>query len=83
MSWADIRLGYRREIRRVIDDIGQGKVADVDLDKLNNFCMVALTLMGKVPEAVWRRAERDAEIRGWINGEVVDVHPEPVVYPRA
>jgi hypothetical protein len=63
-SWAELRIHYRKNVNRVLNDIRNGTVSELDLDKLHNFCQDCFMLMAKVPEAVWRKAEKDAEIAG-------------------
>lgn len=63
-SWAELRRHYRRNVNRVLNDIRNGKVSELDLDKLHNFCQDCFMLMSKVPEPVWRKAEKDAELAG-------------------
>ena len=70
--WAQVRLNYKKKIFKTLNNIRDGTVSEEDLDKLNNFCAVALILMGKVQEPVWRKAERDAEIKAWLKGEIID-----------
>ena len=71
-KWAEIRIEYRRNLRRVLNNINEGTVSEDDLDALNNFCMTAVILMGKVPETVWRKAQRDAEVKAWLIGGICD-----------
>lgn len=72
MDWASIRLTYRQRVFATLDKIEEGSVSQEDFDKLRNFCAVALMLMGKVQEPVWRKAEREAEIAAWLRNEVED-----------
>lgn len=60
--WSELRKIYRRRVAATLDSIEAGAVDELDLHKLRNFCMVCLTLMGKVQEPVWRKAEKDAEL---------------------
>lgn len=62
--WAELRRLYRVKVSKALQDIRDGSVEEIDLDKLHNFCMDSLMLMSKVPEAVWRKAEKDAQIAG-------------------
>jgi len=62
--WAELRRLYRVKVTKVLQDIRNGSVDELDLDKLHNFCMDSLVLMSKVPESVWRKAEKDAQIAG-------------------
>ena len=62
IEWASLRVHYRKEVMRVLREIREGSVKEVDLDRLHNFCVTSLILMGKVQEPVWRKAEKDAEI---------------------
>ena len=71
-DWAAIRLTYRRRVFATINKIEDGSVSQSDVDKLRNFCAVALMLMGKVQEPVWRKAERDAELAAWLRNEIED-----------
>lgn len=63
-DWANTRLIYRQKVGAVLDAIDSGRVDESDLNKLRNFCMTCLMLMGKVQEPVWRKSERDADIAG-------------------
>lgn len=72
MDWPSIRLTYRRRVFDTLNKIENGSVSQDDFDKLRNFCAVALMLMGKVQEPVWRKAERDAEIAAWLRNEIED-----------
>lgn len=60
----------RREVARVLHDIERGEVTEMDLAKLNSFCMSSLALLGKVQRPVWEKAKRDAEIAGYLHGQV-------------
>lgn len=70
--WQRIRLIYRRRVFSTIGKIENGSVSQDELDKLRNFCAVALMLMGKVQEPLWRKAEREAELAAWLRGELQD-----------
>lgn len=63
-EWGELRLHYRRSVNRVLKDIRNGTVSELDLDKLHNFCQDCFMLMSKVPMAVWRKAEKDADLAG-------------------
>jgi hypothetical protein len=63
-EWAELRKHYRVRINRVMNNIRNGEVDELDLDKLHNFHQDCFMLMAKVPMAVWRKAERDANIAG-------------------
>lgn len=71
-EWSSLRQWYRAEVVRVIRDIERGYVNEIDLAKLNNFCMTALMLMGKVEEPTWRAAGKDAELAALLRDEVED-----------
>lgn len=61
-EWAELRKHYRVNVTRVLNDIGKGEIDEMDLDKLHNFCQDCFILMSKVPMAVWRKAEKEAEL---------------------
>ena len=63
-EWAELRLHYRKNVNRVLNNIREGTVSELDLDKLHNFCQDSFMLMSKVPMAVWRKAEKDADLAG-------------------
>lgn len=71
-AWAKLRRWIRFDVTRVLQDIEQGTVTEIDLAKLNNFCMVALMLQAKVEEPTWRAAEKDAELAALLRDEVED-----------
>lgn len=75
VEWAELRKHYRVSVVRVLNNIREGTVDELDLDKLHNFCMDSLFLMSKVPMAVWRKAEKDANLAGLLK-EIIeeDVH---------
>jgi hypothetical protein len=61
-EWAELRKHYRVNITRVMNNIREGSVDELDIDKLHNFHQDCFMLMSKVPMAVWRKAEKDAEL---------------------
>lgn len=67
LEWSHTRKDYRLGVTKALDAIRQGSIEELDLDKLHNFCMVALMLMSKVQEPVWRKSEKDAEIAGLLH----------------
>lgn len=69
-DWASLRQWTRSEVARVLRDIEQGLVNEIDLAKLNNFCMVALMLQAKVEEPTWRACEKEAELAALLRDEV-------------
>lgn len=71
-EWASLRQWYRAEVARVLRDIGRGMVNEVDLAKLNNFCMTSLMLLAKVEEPTWRACEKEAELAALLRDEVED-----------
>lgn len=71
-EWAALRRWHRTEVSRVLRDIERGMVNEIDLAKLNNFCMTALMVQAKVEETTWRAAERDAEMASLLRGEDVE-----------
>lgn len=70
-EWAELRKHYRLNITRVMNDIRSGGVSELDLDKLHNFHQDCFMLMNKVPMAVWRKAEKDAELAGLLK-EIIE-----------
>lgn len=68
-EWTSLRQWYRSEVTRVLRDIERGLVNELDLAKLNNFCMVSLMLQAKVEEPTWRAAEREAELASLLRDE--------------
>lgn len=68
--WELTRRHYRREVSRVLTEVEAGAVLEDDLAKLRNFCMVALILLGKVPEGAWRKSEKEAELAAWLHNEI-------------
>lgn len=71
-EWTSLRRWYRAEVARVLRDISQGYVNELDLAKLNNFCMTALMLQAKVEQPAWRAAEKEAELAALLLDEVED-----------
>jgi hypothetical protein len=71
-EWASLRQWYRSEVCRVIRDIERGYVNEIDLAKLNNFCMVSLMLLAKIEEPTWRASEKEAELAALLRDEVDD-----------
>ena len=47
-------------------------VNEIDLAKLNNFCMTSLMLLAKVEEPTWRACEKEAELAALLRDEVED-----------
>lgn len=77
VEWAELRIHYRKNVNRVLNNIREGTISELDLDKLHNFCQDSLMLMSKVPMAAWRKAEKDAELAGLLkeiieNGDLSD-----------
>ncbi|MEQ1592860.1 MAG: hypothetical protein ABL892_10785 [Thiobacillaceae bacterium] len=44
-QWAELRMLMRLDLVNILQNIEAGHVTDMELDKLNNFCMVALVLL--------------------------------------
>lgn len=77
VEWAELRIHYRKNVNRVLNNIREGTISELDLDKLHNFCQDGLMLMSKVSMATWRKAEKDAELAGLLkeiieNGDLSD-----------
>ena len=70
-EWAELRKHYRVSINRVMTNIRNGEVSELDLDKLHNFHQDCFMLMSKVPMAVWRKAEQDADLAGLLK-EIIE-----------
>lgn len=70
-EWAELRKHYRVNINRVMTDIRNGEVSELDLDKLHNFHQDCFMLMSKVSMAVWRKAEKDADLAGLLK-EIIE-----------
>lgn len=68
-EWTGLRQWYRSEVCRVLRDIERGYVNEVDLAKLNNFCMTALMLMSKVEHPTWKAAGKEAELAALLRDE--------------
>lgn len=62
IEYATLRHDYREGVRNALNNIREGSIQEEDLDRLHNFCMVALMLMTKVNKATWRNAEKMAEL---------------------
>lgn len=62
LEYAGLKSTYRRGVQDALKSIRNGSVEERELDKLHNFCMVALMLMTKVNKATWRNAEKMAEL---------------------
>lgn len=72
IEYAGIKSTYRRRVQNALANIRDGGIQEQDLDKLHNFCMVALMLMTKVNRATWRSAERMAELADLLQeGQIV------------
>ena len=71
-EWTSLRQWYRSEVTRVLRDIERGMVNELDLAKLNNFCMTSLMMQAKVEEPTWRAAEKEAELAALLRDEVDD-----------
>lgn len=72
VEWAELRIHYRKNVNRVLNNIREGTISELDLDKLHNFCQDSLMLMSKVSMAVWRKAEKDAELAGLLKEIIED-----------
>jgi hypothetical protein len=64
---------YRHHVMRVIRNIESGTVDGDDMDKLRNFCLMALALMDTVPISQIQGAWRDAEILSFEHPAVAEV----------
>jgi hypothetical protein len=74
VEWAERRMRLRRRIVRIMDRLrDDGEIDSLDLDRLYNYCMVMLMLLGKVQPGTLRAAVKEAEIAAWIKGGVYDV----------
>ena len=62
-------MDYRSGAANAINQINSGIVNEADLDKLENFCRIALRLQGKVTQFVWESAKRDAEIASYLHDQ--------------
>jgi hypothetical protein len=72
-DWYAVRRAYREGVFRVLNDIKNGTVSEEDFGKLNNFCAVALHLMSKVQQPVWKICEREAELASELLKEVENI----------
>ena len=52
----------RAGVTRVLNAVRDGTVDELDLERLNNFCMIALMMQKKLGEVKYREAARAAEI---------------------
>lgn len=68
-QWAEIRMLMRLDLLNILQNIEAGHVTDMELDKLNNFCMVALVLLSKVEQRTWAACFKQAEISALLNNE--------------
>ncbi len=60
--WDDVMKANRAGVVRVLDAVRAGTVDELDLERLNNFCMIALMMQKKLGEVKYREAARTAEI---------------------
>jgi hypothetical protein len=72
-DWYAIRRAYRAGVFKALDNIQNGSITEEEFGKLNNFCAVALHLMSKVQQPVWRICEREAELASELMKEVDDI----------
>jgi hypothetical protein len=72
-DWYAVRRAYRVGVFKVLDNIQNGSITEEEFGKLNNFCAVALHLMSKVQQPVWRICEREAELASELMKEVEDI----------
>jgi hypothetical protein len=68
---------YRSNVMRVLRDVRAGKVSEEDLDKLQNFCQMSLSLMETAPMHQIESAWRHAEILAFTHEQVEDVEIVP------
>lgn len=59
----------RTGIMQVMRDIRTGTVDELDLDKLQNFCLFSLALMQAEGPRKWARAKVNAELMSLMKGE--------------
>src|SRR5882672_5535836 len=69
---------YRRNTTRTLNDVRRGLVNEEDLDKLQNFIQTSLALMDLVSLPVFRQAERNAELLGFLKGNPIILDPKKV-----
>jgi hypothetical protein len=72
-QWAQIRMIMRSDLTQILKDIEAGHVTEMDVDKLNNFCMVTLVLLSKIELRTWEACFRQAEISALLRNEEGDV----------
>ncbi len=58
---------------RILREIRAGNIDEMDLDKLQNFCQMSLSLMALAPMTQIQSAWRHAEILAFEHGQVEDV----------
>lgn len=60
--WDEVMRANRLGVVRVLNAVTAGTVDELDLERLNNFCMIALIMQKKLGEVKYREAARAAEI---------------------
>jgi hypothetical protein len=73
-AWAQRRMRLRQRVVRILASIRAGEEIDaIDLDRLHNYCMVMLMVLGKVQPQVLDTCVREAEIASLLRGEDCNV----------
>ena len=74
----------RKESMRVIRDIRQGYVNEIDIDMLQNFVMFALALMQAQGPKNWGLAKLNAELMHFVHSPVPEVEqPQDCAEPAS
>jgi hypothetical protein len=74
---------YRNNVVRVLNSIRSGAVSEDDMDRLHNFCQMALALMETAPMAQIEKAWQHAELMSFehADGAAYDVVYDPQKVP--
>jgi len=73
-DWAERRTGIRRTIAPILYKLRKdGEVDEIDLDRLQNYCMTMLMVLSKITPGTLDNAMRDAELAGFLHDQVEDV----------
>lgn len=74
VAWAERRMRLRKRVVKIMDTLrSEGEIDSLDLDRLHNFCMTMLMLLGKIEPGTLRAAVKEAEIAAWLKGDIYDV----------
>lgn len=65
-DWRLYLNSHRSGVTSCINTIRSGIIDESELDKLSNFCQIALSLMSRSGSLEWQRSQRDAELADYL-----------------